>query len=59
MASARRNNIFAATVCPLSFSSIPRFIKSPASSAVTWHTLNHGNKAELKRDRHGDVELMR
>ncbi len=35
------------------------FIKSPANASLTWHTLNPSNKAELKRDRRGEVSLVR
>ena len=29
-----------------------------SDSSITWHTLAHGNKAELKRDMRGEVTLV-
>jgi hypothetical protein len=34
------------------------FIKSPGGSTITWHTLAHGGRAELKRDRRGEATLV-
>lgn len=35
------------------------FVKSPGGSSLTWHTLDTGDKAELKRDPRGEVTLSR
>ncbi len=35
------------------------FIKSSENAALSWHTLNPGHKAELRRDRRAEVTLAR